>query len=170
MAGLWDGNVTLVASRSCTLGSNGALFLKAKKFDKIIQMTKLKLTIFIILEFIFGIGFGFLGLYVFSYFNVWNDLFYSIIFGFIAGFGFTLIGIGLIGYFYLKQIDRKDDFGESMLLSFFGLVGFSFLYIVITIEFQSIMYLDRVLLILPLTGAIIGFNNKTRHARKKING
>ena len=82
------------------------------------------------------------------------------------------IGIGLVGFFYLKQINRTADFGESMLLSFLGLIGFLILYAIInSLTFKLIPhYLSSVLLpiILPMTGGVIGFNYKTRKLTGQI--
>ena len=134
-------------------------------------MTRSRKGIFIILEFVFGLAFGLLGGYIFSFFDKW-DLYYSVMFTFLSVFASTLIGIGLVGFFYLKQINRTADFGESMLLSFFGLIGFLILYAIITsLTFRLIPhYLSSVLLpiILPMTGGVIGFNYKTRNLAGQI--
>ena len=125
-------------------------------------MAKYKKTIFIALEFIIGMGFGLLGGYLFTLFDNW-DLYYSVLFTFSVSFVSALTGIGLIGYFYLKQIGRSNQFWESILLSFFGLVIFLILCIVITslkllpYNLSSILYV-----ILPMIGAVIGFNYKAK--------
>lgn len=117
-------------------------------------MTKSKTLFFILLELLVGLGFGILGGYLFSLFDPWGDLFYSIFFLFIFILVGILTGIGLVGYFYLKQIGRLDDFIISMTLALVGLVFFAFLA---TLYHSSILAI-----ILPMTGAIIGFNYKTR--------
>jgi len=67
-----------------------------------------------------------------------------------------LTGIGLVGYFYLKEIGRLDDIIMSMVLGLVGLIFFSFLAVLYNLD-SPILYI-----ILPMTGAIIGFNYKTR--------
>jgi hypothetical protein len=96
---------------------------------------------------------------------------YSVRFSYIAMYLSSLIGIGIVGYFYLKETGRVNNFAISILLSFFGLVIF---YIILHLAFGLLVkgslitratptYLTLVLLLLPIGGAIIGFNYKTRN-------
>jgi Ca2+/Na+ antiporter len=128
-------------------------------------MTRVRKTIFIVSEFIFGAGFGFLGVYVFALFDK-GDLFASVLYGSIIGLTCSLMGIGLVGYFYLKQIDRLNDFRESVLLSFFGLSIFLILAFIMS-SLNLIPHSSGLFLILPLVGAVIGFNYKSRQTAKE---
>jgi hypothetical protein len=133
-------------------------------------MTRSSKIFFIILEFVFGIGFGILGAIVFAMFGNEGHL-YSVRFIYIAMYLSALLGIGIIGYFYLRRISRVGDFSVSILLSFFGMIIF---YLVLHFVFGLLVretlitkatpqYLGIISLLLPIVGAIIGFNYKTRH-------
>ena len=119
-------------------------------------MTLSKTLFFILLEFLAGLGLGIFGAYLFTLFDPWGDLFYSIFFIFTSFLVGVLTGIGLVGYFYLKEIGRLDDIIMSMVLGLVGLIFFSFLAVLYNLD-SPILYI-----ILPMTGAIIGFNCKTR--------
>jgi hypothetical protein len=126
-------------------------------------MTKAKLALYIVLEFVFGLGFGITGGLLFSMFDTW-DIFNSVLFTFIVIFVTIPVGVGMIGYFYLKQLGCQKDFGKSILLSILGLVGFVMLYLILdSFAFKSMShYVSSILLpiILPSMGAVLGFNYK----------
>ena len=135
-------------------------------------MTKAKTRTFIALEFASGLGLGLLGGFLFSYVDK-SDLYYSVMFTFITIFASSLTGIGLIGYLYLRQIEKKEDFGEAMILSFLGLILFLMLYALLTALTSNLIahYLSSVVLpiLLPVTGATIGFNyRRSKWNRQKM--
>lgn len=121
-------------------------------------------TIFVILEFIVGFAFGVLGGYAFSFFNRYNRLDTSIVLAFTSAFIALLIGVGMIGYIHLRKIGRAKYFRQSVIFSFFGLLVFVLLYVLIELlAYQPLpYYLGSFLLpiLLPLTGAVLGFNFK----------
>lgn len=110
-------------------------------------MTKAKLAVYIVLEFVFGLGFGVTGGLLFSMFGTW-DIFYSVLFTFIIIFVTIPVGVGVVGYFYLSQLGRQKDFGKSILLSILGLVGFVILYLILSSFAFKIMahYVSSILL------------------------
>ena len=128
------------------------------------QPEKMKSSIFIILEFIAGFVFGVLGGYAFSFFNRYNDLDTSIILVFASAFVALLLGVAIIGFIYLKRVGRVKDLGRSILLSLFGLIAFLIIYIGIDLLTYEALpyYISSVVLpiLLPLTGAVLGFNYK----------
>jgi hypothetical protein len=121
-------------------------------------------TIFVILEFIVGFAFGVLGGYAFSFFNRYNGLDTSRVLAFTSAFIAVLIGVGMIGYIHLRKIGRAKYFIQSVIFSVFGLLVFVLLYVVIELLAYHALpyYLGSFLLpiLLPLTGAILGFNFK----------
>jgi len=123
-----------------------------------------KNSLFIILEFIAGFVFGVLGGYAFSFFDRYNSLDTSIILAFTSAFIALLIGVGLIGYIHLRRIGRAKYFGQSVAFSLLGLVVFVIVYILIELVANQVLpyYIGSFLLpiILPLTGAVLGFNFK----------
>jgi len=123
-----------------------------------------KSTIFIILEFIAGFVFGVLGGYAFSFFDRYNNLDTSIVLAFTSAFIALLVGVGVIGYLHLKKIGRARYFGQSVVFSLLGLIAFVLLYILIELLTYQVLpyYIGSFLLpiILPLTGAVLGFNYK----------
>jgi len=125
----------------------------------------LKRRIFIILEFIAGFIFGVLGGYAFSFFDRYNSLDTSIVLAFTSAFIALLIGVGIIGFIHLKKIGRAKYFGQSVVFSLLGLIVFVALYILIElVAYQALpYYIGSFLLpiILPLTGAVLGFNYKS---------
>ena len=118
---------------------------------------------FIILEFFFGMAFGILSVYIFSFYNKFS-LFSLILYTFLTIYASALFGIGIIGFFHLKQNGRVKDFGHAIFYSFIGLIAFLIIYIIINaLTFKLIpYYISSVLLpvILPIIGAVIGFNYK----------
>jgi hypothetical protein len=134
-------------------------------------MAKIKNLAYIILELVFGLGFGILGALLFSLFDKW-DLFYSVLFTFVAIFVTIPAGVGLVGYFHLRHLGRQKDFGQSFLLSMLGLLTFIVLYLIFnSFNFRLIpYYINSVLLpiLLPLTGTVIGFNYRVLRAKDKV--
>jgi Ca2+/Na+ antiporter len=128
----------------------------------------MKSSIFIILEFIARFVFGVLGGYAFSFFNRYNNLDTSIVLAFTSAFVALLLGVGIIGFIYLKRTGRVKDLGRSIALSLLGLILFLIICIVIELlAYQELpYYISSIILpiILPLTGAVLGFNynNYTR--------
>jgi len=124
----------------------------------------LKSVSFIILEFIAGFVFGVLGGYAFSFFDRYNNLDTSIALAFTSAFIALLAGVGVIGYLHLKKIGRVKYFGQSVVFSLLGLIIFVLLYILIELVTYQVLpyYIGSFLLpiILPLTGAVLGFNYK----------
>lgn len=76
-------------------------------------------------------------------------------------------GIGIVGYWALKKLDRHGDFFEFFSLSFLGLIIAVLFYgVLVSLTFKLIPYhLSTVIMpsVLPLTGAIVGFNYKLRN-------
>jgi len=124
----------------------------------------LKSVSFIILEFIAGFVFGVLGGYAFSFFDRYNNLDTSIVLAFTSAFIALLVGVGVIGYLHLKKTGRVRYFGQSVVFSLLGLIAFILLYILIELLTYQVLpyYIGSFLLpiILPLTGAVLGFNFK----------
>lgn len=127
------------------------------------DLQKLK-RVFIILEFLAGFIFGVLGGYAFSFFDRYNSLDTSIVLAFTSAFIALLTGVGIIGFIHLKKIGRARYFAQSVAFSFLGLVVFVVWYILIElVTYQALpYYIGSFLLpiILPLTGAVLGFNFK----------
>jgi len=130
-----------------------------------------KTSVFIILEFIAGFVFGVLGGYAFSFFDRYNNLDTSIALAFTSAFIALLIGVGIIGYLHLKKIGRAKYFGQSIAFSLIGLITFVLLYILIELLTYQVLpyYISSFLLpiILPLTGAVLGFNYKN-YTRQRL--
>jgi NhaP-type Na+/H+ or K+/H+ antiporter len=124
---------------------------------------------FIILEFIAGFVFGVLGGYAFSFFDRYNSLDTSIVLALTSAFIALLTAVGVIGYLHLKKMGRTKYFGQSVVFSLVGLVVFVLLYILIKLmaDRQLPYFIDSVLLpiLLPLTGAVLGFNYKNIRKR-----
>jgi hypothetical protein len=116
---------------------------------------------FILLEIIFGLSFGLLGVHIFSLFDN-RHLETSIIHTFLIMFFSMLIGIGIVGFLHLKIMNRLKDFGKALVLCGIGLLVFLMLYILInSLTFNSLPhYISSVVLptILPTIGAVLGFN------------
>lgn len=122
----------------------------------------MKKSIFIILEFIAGFVFGVLGGYAFSFFNRYNDLGTSVVLALSSAFVSLLLGVGIVGFISLKRAGRAQDLGRSILLSLLGLIVFLIIYIGIDLLTDQLFpyFISSILLpiILPLTGAVLGFN------------
>lgn len=115
----------------------------------------------VVKEIIVGLVSGFVGVGVFSIFDPW-DLFYSVMFGSMAGYVSMWIGIGVVGYLTLRKLGRQNEFVKSLSLSFLGLAVAIGLYaLIISWIFTLIPYVLSsfvIPVVLPLTGAILGFN------------
>jgi len=116
---------------------------------------------FVLLEIIFGLGFALIGGYIFSIFDK-ADITSSVLNTFMIVFISIILGISLIGYFHLKYIQKLSIFGKSILSSCIGLITFLILYVIInSLTFDYLPhYLSSVILpiVLPMTGAVLGFN------------
>jgi ABC-type dipeptide/oligopeptide/nickel transport system permease component len=123
-----------------------------------------KSSIFIILEFIAGFVFGVLGGYAFSFFDRYSRLDTSIVLAFTSAFIALLLGVAMVGYIHLRRKGKTENLGRSILFSLLGLIVFLMLYIVIELFTYPLLpyYLSSFLLpiMLPLTGAVLGFNFK----------
>lgn len=111
--------------------------------------------IFVFLEYFIGFIFAVAGMFIFPL-NDYHSLFSSIFYGFLAGFICMFVGIGLVGYFHLRMMRVLNKFVPAMMLTLLGLVLFSFLYLFI----QQLLpgYLGILVIIIPLTGGVMGFN------------
>jgi hypothetical protein len=123
-------------------------------------LTKTKRIYFVILEAVFGFGFGVLANYISSFFYQ-DEPILSAFVSFIATPLSLVLGIGLIGFVYLKQIGRIRDLAISILLSFLWFVFFVIVYS--GIEGYMPYYLKIISLLLPIGGAVAGFNYRTWH-------
>lgn len=111
--------------------------------------------IFVILQFIVGLGLAIGGIFLFAEYDK-SSLNDSILLGFIIVFLCILSGVGLAGYFHLRAKHATNRFGTAMLLSFAGLFAFLVLYFFIEPFLPS--QLGILSLFVPLTGAVFGFN------------
>jgi hypothetical protein len=111
--------------------------------------------IFVVLQFIAGIAFGIVGMLLLPEKDNWSlntSIFYAVLFGFIS----MLIGVGVVGYFHLRKKGVARRFLIALMLSFAGSV--LFLFPAIFIEEYLPTQFGFVAAILPLTGAVFGFN------------
>ena len=111
--------------------------------------------IFVVLQFIAGIAFGIIGMFLLPEKDSWSlntSIFCTVLFGFIS----MLIGVGVIGYFHLRIKKVAKRFPIALILSFAGSVLFLFLAVFIKQYFPT--QLGFLAAILPLTGAVFGFN------------
>lgn len=126
--------------------------------------------LFVSLEIIFGLGFGILGGYIFSFFDR-ADITASVFNTFMIVFASMIIGVLLVGYFHFKVIDRLNDFGKAIGWSFLGLIAFLILYIGINaLTFKLLPhYISSVILpiVLPVLGTVIGLNYILIRERKE---
>lgn len=134
------------------------------------QNAKLRQPIFVTLEFIFGLGFGILGGYVFSFFDK-ADITASVFNTFVIAFISMIIGVALVGYFHYRAIDRLNEFGKAIGWCFLGLLVFLILYIIVNALTFRILphYISSVILpiLMPVTGAVIGLNYIIFKERRK---
>lgn len=116
---------------------------------------------FIFLETISGLGFAFLGAYIFSFFDK-GHLTSSILNTFLIIFLSITIGIGIVGYFHLKSIDKLPILGKSIFYCCIGLIIFLIIYVIInSLTFDYLPhYISSLIMpvILPLIGGVLGFN------------
>lgn len=114
-----------------------------------------KATLFVILQFIIGFAFAATGVFFFTESSN-LDLFAGILYAYLIGLFGMLLGVGLVGYFHLRLNHILERFGLALTLIFVGSLVFSVLYVLIG------NYLPKqfgvLVLILPLTGAVFGFN------------
>jgi uncharacterized membrane-anchored protein len=122
---------------------------------------KLIQSIFVALEFVFGIGFAILGGHIFSFFDH-GDIAVSVFNTFVVAFISMMVGVVMMGYFHYRTIDRLKEFGKAIGWCFLGLLIFLILYIVITaLTFKLLPhYVSSVILpiVMPVAGAVIGMN------------
>lgn len=127
----------------------------------------------IFLETISGLIFGLMSGYVYSLFDK-ADITHSVLNTFLIVYLFILVGIGLVGYFYLKSINKHSNFEKSIAFSAIGLILFLILYIVVnSLTFKILPhYITSVILpiILPLFGALLGFNISIIKRKNNIQG
>lgn len=113
-------------------------------------------------ETLVGLGSGIIGIYLFSFVNPWDDLFYSILFVIIAGYIFMWTGILVVGYLELKKRNQQNEFFKFFAFSFLGLItGVVFYGILGSLinKFIPDVFSSFILpVLLPIIGTIIGFN------------
>ena len=107
--------------------------------------------LFILLEYLIGISFAVAATCYIPEIN--TDLSGSIIYYFIKIFAAIFIGVALVGYLHLRKLNRLNRYPEALLLSLAGLAMCSILYAVTSNYLPA--YLD---MIIPLAGAVVGFN------------
>jgi len=111
--------------------------------------------IFVILQYIAGFAFGIGGMFLLPEKNNWSlnsSIFYTLLWGFIA----MLMGVGIVGYFHLRVKKVTNRFVIALMLSAAG--SLLFLFASVFIQTYIPMDLEFLSLILPLTGAVFGFN------------
>ncbi len=110
--------------------------------------------VFVLLQFIVGFGSAIAGIFIFSEYDTFslND---SILLTFLTAFFCMLIGVGLPGYFHLKIKHALNKFGLAMIASFAGTVLFLVIYLLIE---KFLANFGILILFIPLTGAVFGFN------------
>ena len=87
----------------------------------------------------------------------------SIFLSFLAGFISMFIAIGIIGYFHLRAVHMLNRYSRSLLLSFAGLILFFIIYALIGIVLPD--NFGILIFLLPLTGAVVGFNFRLTKSR-----
>lgn len=117
--------------------------------------------IFVLLEFIVGFGFAIGGIHLFSEYDTYS-LNTSILLTFLIAFFCILIGVGLAGYFHLRMKHVLNRFGLAMAISFVGTVLFLVLYLLLE---KFLPNFGLLILFIPLTGAVFGFNLMATKAR-----
>jgi hypothetical protein len=116
-----------------------------------------------------GLGFGLAGaivssILVYIYFESTGmrlDIFGEIMYALIGGYIGIQIGIGFDGFKFLKRIGRRTDFLRFFGQSVVGLISGLVIFFVTLIPIgQSVPHalINFLAILLPLTGAIIGFN------------
>jgi len=112
-----------------------------------------KTYIYIVLEFILSVVLSILSAYLFSLFDNNSSLNDGIFYGLLILYGSSLSGVWLIGYLHLKKAKRLKDLVSAIILSILGLIAF--LTISIAIDYSG----SILLIILPIAGAVLGFNS-----------
>ena len=109
--------------------------------------------IYIVLEFIFGIGLAILSFYLYTLYDTESSLMDDIFYSFLFLYAGALLGIWSIGYFYFKKIQRLKNLVSAIFLSILGLIAF--LTISMVIDFSG----SIAFIVLPIAGAVFGFNS-----------
>ena len=112
--------------------------------------------IFVALEYVSGFAFGIAGIFFLSTKDTSSSLISSILYVVVFGFCCMLIGVGFVGYFHLRSKQILERFGKAIMLSFVG--SFAFLLLDIVVEKFIPAQLGVLTFIIPLTGAVLGFN------------
>jgi hypothetical protein len=123
------------------------------------------LIVFVLLEYLVGCTLALSSMYLMT--HIYDDLFYSIIFALIVGPISLLFGVCLVGYFYLRLKHQLEKFGSSIFKSFLGFILFLLIDFLVNIIIPS--KLRIIIFLLPVTGAIIGFNFEILKASRKTN-
>jgi hypothetical protein len=110
--------------------------------------------IFICIEYIFGLILAILAVFYWPWGND-LDLFGGILISFLKGFIAIFVGVSLVGFLHLKRNRISHKYGRSLLFCFVGLVLFSIIYSVVAAILPGFF-----ILVIPLTGAVLGFNFK----------
>ncbi len=121
--------------------------------------------LFVALQYIIGFSFAVGGIFLFSESDNSFSLNASIFYGFLIGFICMLIGVWLVGYFHLRVKHVVRRLPAAIALSLLGLLLFLFLDIFIDNFLPS--ELGILILFLPLTGAVFGFNLVATRANKR---
>jgi len=112
--------------------------------------------LFVLLQYVFGVAFVAIGLFAFegkiSKMELLGGIFYSYLVGYIS----MLIGVAIVGYFHLRVKHISRRFLLALTLSF--VVSLLFLVLYFFIEKHLPKLFGFLALILPLTGAVFGFN------------
>ena len=126
-------------------------------------MTVKSKILFVLLEFVSGLGLAVLAVYICSLFDR-SDLLGSIILGMSFGFVGMVSGISFVGYFQLKKLKKIELIGRQVILSVIGLFLFTLLYVFLeslTFYISKHNLSSTVLpVFLPSVGAVLGFNLK----------
>lgn len=126
-----------------------------------INKIKLGQIIFIVIEFVFGFGFGILGAYVFSFFDK-ADIMMSVFNTFLIAYISMTLGVVVIGYFHYRAIGKSNQFGKAIGWCMLGLMLFLIFYVMINALFFKFIpyYISSMILpaVMPTIGAVIGIN------------
>ena len=119
--------------------------------------------LFVVLQYIIGYIFTIVGMFLFL--DESNSLSASMFYSMLGGFIGMIVGVALVGYFHLRLKHVVHKFILAMMFSVSGLLLFVLLY-----ELTKKMLpkeLDILLLFLPLSGAVFGFNFIAVTAKKR---
>lgn len=120
---------------------------------------------FIILEFISGLGFSILAIYIYSV-NSKVSLNTFVFNGLLIAYISMLLGIILIGYFHLKKLSSLKNFIAAIINCFAGFFLSVMLFIILSLIFYVSSFFVTILM--PLVGAVLGFNFELFKIRKKV--